>query len=276
MIRMIRHALCVFVVIAFWGGDALPASQAQQPVGSLVGISGSYTTTNPVYPLIGADAGVLLYDLAGKIQQDYAFVPTSEAQVLGQMNGSIASGTYQIDLPDTPQGTLLDFDGDAATPPAVQVFAAATYLNYLGDATLSRGERPLGLSVRLAPLSEDITGGYLIVWAAQADEWFPNGFGRDGALFTGDEPLTLLPAGWSVVSLESDPFRIIREDAPDDIPIVEATGALNDFSDLSYEDAWNRLFQRVTETYPFSAEKSLDWELIYNEVTPLVRASTSP
>src|SRR5690606_42088312 len=44
-------------------------------------IVGDYETTNPIYPMIGADVGVVLYDLAGEIWRDYAFVRSEERRV---------------------------------------------------------------------------------------------------------------------------------------------------------------------------------------------------
>lgn len=248
------------------------------PAGAQLGsqprvLTGSYVTTNPIYPTIGAETGVLLYDLSGFIHEDYMFVSPPDTQVLGTLQGDIASGQYAIDLPDMPGGTLLDFDGDDTTPPAVQVYATATYIDFLGDIYVNRGESPLDLSIRVEPMSYAIIGGHVVVWAANQGEWFPNGLGRDGALFTGDESLMMLPAGWSVIDLDSDPFTIIRNETVD-IPLIESMGALNDYSSLSYQDAWEKLFARTRETYPFSEEKGLDWDAIYDEVTPYIEAAT--
>ncbi len=236
-------------------------------------ITGTYATTNPIYPQIGAEYGIVLFDLYGQIAEDYAFISPPVAQTLGIAQGDITSGTYQIELPETPQGTLMDFDGDLSTPPGIQVFTAATYINFIGDDYINRGETVLDESVHLEPLSYAIIGGHVVVWAVQDGEQFPSDLGPDGAAFTGDESLMSLPAGWSVIALDTQPFSIIRQETVE-FPIIESLGALNDYSFMSYEDAWNRLFQRTKETYPFSAEKQLDWDAIYKTVTPLVQAAT--
>jgi C-terminal processing protease CtpA/Prc len=271
-IRRIMLALSVVMIV--FGAAAAPA-WATPPTARQSGphiITGSYKTTNPIYPLLGIDPGAILYDLTGEVTRNFDFRLPLDGQVLGTLNGDIVSGDYQIKLPDTPHGIAHDFDGDPATPPAVQVFAAATYLNFLGDSYIDRGESALDLSVRLAPMTFNITGGDVIVWAADAGEQFPASLGSDGAAFTGDDPLLTLPAGWSVVSLDTDPFTVIRDDTVT-VPIIESLGGLNDYSHMSFQDAWDTLFQRTRETYPFTSEKHLDWDAIYNDITPRVQAA---
>lgn len=273
---MKRMALVVVIVFVMGGAfhSAGAPSRAQEAAAGPRLISGSYTTTNPIYPTIGAQTGVLLYDLSGIVLGDFDFQPPDETQVLGTLDGDIVSGEYTLTLPEIPAGQPLDFDGDATTPPAVRIFAAATFIEFRGDERMNRGEMPLDMSARLEPLTFQIIGGHVIVWTPDEGEQFPAGFGADGVAFTADDPLLTLPAGWNVISLETDPFTLLREPAVT-FPIVESFGSLNDYSHMSYLDAWETLFRRTAETYPFSAEKALDWDAIYAEITPLVRRATN-
>jgi C-terminal processing protease CtpA/Prc len=148
------------------------------------------------------------------------------------------------------------------------------FIEFRGDEHMNRGETPLALSARLEPLTFDIIDGYVLVWSDNKGEQFPAGFGPDGAAFTADDPLMTLPGGWSVVSLESEPFTISRETHAD-LPIVESFGGLNDYSAMSYMDAWETLYQRTAATYPFTAEKKLDWEAIYQQITPAIQQASS-
>ncbi len=268
---VVMSALLGTLAIPVWAmspGENAPRRAASEPHT----ITGSYVTTNPIYPTLGAETGVALYDLTGQVLMDFDFQSPPDAQVLGTLNGDIVSGEYTLTLPDTPRGTLLDFDGDATSPPAVQVFATVTYINYLGDQYIDRGEMPLDMSARLDPQTYEVIGGTVIAWSANDGELFPGGSGPDGAVFTSDDTLIPLPAGWSVIALDTTPFTVIRETTVD-VPIVESTGGLNDYSGMSYIDAWNTLFQRTQATYPFTVEKNMDWDAIYGEITPLVKAA---
>lgn len=271
---MRRLALAGIVVgMLVFAPAAIPSVAQETSLGPRL-ITGTYQTTNPIYPTIGAQTGVVLYDLSGQIQRDFDFQPAEDTQVLGTLQGDIARGQYTIALPPVPNGQCLDFDGDPASPPAVQVFAPSVFIEFRGDEHMNRGETPLALSAQLEPLTFDIIGGHILVWSASKGELFPAGFGPDGAAFTADDPLMPLPAGWSVVSLASEPFTISRE-AHADLPIVESFGGLNDYSAMSYLDAWETLYQRTAVTYPFTAEKKLDWEAIYQQITPAIQQAGS-
>ncbi|MBN2303050.1 MAG: PDZ domain-containing protein [Anaerolineae bacterium] len=272
--RSIPAVIFLFVVLSLGVFPVWATSPAQQVGDQPRVITGSYQTTNPIYPTIGADTGIVLYDITGLVQDDYDFVPAIDSQILGRIDGTIVSGDYVIELPPTPDGGTLDFDGDSATPPAVQVFAPSTYINFLGDRYINRGETSLDMSARVDPMTFDVVGGYLVVWTANAGELFPSGAGQDGTPFTPDDPLMPLPAGWSVIALEDEPFTVLRNETVD-IPLFESFGGLHDYSALSYQDAWESLFQRTRETYPFTTEKNIDWDRIYNTITPIIQTAQS-
>ena len=43
---------------------------------------------------------------------------------------------------------------------------------------------------------------------------FPSGFGADNKLFTDDDPLVRLPAGYTVVNMDTTPFTFDRSRNP--------------------------------------------------------------
>ena len=47
-----------------------------------------------------------------------------------------------------------------------------------------------------AEFQDEIIGGKLLVWAPDWDQVFPSSFGEDGLLFTSDDPISAIPAGW--------------------------------------------------------------------------------
>jgi C-terminal processing protease CtpA/Prc len=274
-----RRLLVGIGLVVLAGAVALPPVAATPPAQAFPGsgvqtLSGSYETTNPIYPMLAARTGVVLYDLAGAVRADFDFQAPESSQVLGTLYGDITSGTYTLTLPQTPHGELLDFDGDPASPAGVQVFATTTYIDFRGDSYVNRGESPLNYSIVLEPMTFYVIGGSAIVWAARDGEMFPAGMGPDGAAFTADDPLMALSAGWSVVSLDTDPFSVQRE-SDVAVTIVESIGGLADYSSLSYLDAWNALYQRARDTYPFTDLKQLDWDALYNQITPAVKAASN-
>lgn len=278
MLRIPRRPLLAALIVVLLAAplipltvtaDAAPPGQGSGPaVTPPQTITGSYAVTNPLFATIGADPGIILFDLAGLIADDYDFEPALASQVLGEIDGDIMTGSYSLELPAAPQGEPQDFDGDAATPP-VQVFAPATYINLLGDVYIGEGEGPFNLSIAFDPLSREVVGGYMVVWAAGEGAVFPAGFGADGNLFTADDPLQALPTGWSVIALDDDPFGVIRQPEVT-VPVTEQR-ELKDYSELSYDEAWNRLFDRVKVTYPFAEQKRINWDSLYNFIDPMVQ-----
>jgi C-terminal processing protease CtpA/Prc len=253
------------------------AAHAQTPAQAKSGtrvLTGSYASTNPIYAITNAQMSIALYDITGLVLRDYDYEPGPETQVLGTLEGDVSSGTYTLTLPDTPHGAALDFDGDPTSPPDVQIFAPANFIEHLGDEYINRGEGPQQFAIRVEPLSYNIIGGYVVVWTAQDGAAFPAGVGVDGVAFTADDPLLELPAGWSVVALDGAEFTLIRDDTVE-MPLVESFGNLHDYGDMSFSDAWEALFARTRETYPFTADKDIDWDAIHDEITPLVAQAES-
>jgi hypothetical protein len=101
----------------------------------------------------------------------------------------------------------------------------------------------------------------------------PSSFGDDGLLFTDDDPHMAVPAGYSIVDLDKDPFQVSREQVSD-VELYEPTDvAIKDYSDLSYTDAFQKLFDVISVEYAFNdiAGKAPDWQVLYDKVMPLVQ-----
>jgi hypothetical protein len=117
-----------------------------------------------------------------------------------------------------------------------------------------------------------VTGGKLVVWAADADQSFPTDFGADGKLFTNDDPVAALPVGYSVVDLDQSPFDFSQETEPQ-ITLYEPTEtALKDYSSLSYLEAYDSMYEFVSVHYAFNGiqGKQPDWEALNAEIRPRV------
>ena len=107
-----------------------------------------------------------------------------------------------------------------------QVYAVAYWTNTWGDTYLEqRDQGGGGWSTAYAStvVSTDpdtlyeVTGGKLLVFAPDDEQGFP-GFGADGKLFTDDDPVAPIPAGWSVIDLDQEPVRRSTGRRPDGRP----------------------------------------------------------
>jgi C-terminal processing protease CtpA/Prc len=155
--------------------------------------------------------------------------------------------------------------------------------NLTGDVFSAEDDRSLGWPAYLASIKTDtenqdeITGGKLVVWAADTSQSFPSGFGPDGLLFTADDPMMALPAGYAIIDLDQKPFAILR-DQVNNITLYEpADVAIKDFSDQSYSEALDSMCEIVRKEYAFNGVegKQPDWDALYDQVAPAVAKAQS-
>jgi len=221
---------------------------------------------------------VLLEDQAGFVRRDREFQFTLNSQVIGPVViHPDEKLTYSLSLPAVPQGTFVDVDNDSQVDTGVQVFAVAYWSNTWGDSFLERRDGT-GWSTAYAStiadpnLDGEIQGGTLIIWAPDDQQEFPTSFGEDGLLFTQDDPVVPVPAGSSLVDLDQTPFRFYKESEPR-LTLNEGVLATNDYSKDTYKDAFQKMFDKVSREYPFTEEKSIDWQALYQEYIPQVEAA---
>lgn len=238
-------------------------------------IFGNIPYTSPFFVNTLGEAFVMLEDQAGFVQRNREF----QFPVAGQALGPITihpddSLTYELALPAVPQGTFVDVDNDGETDTGVQVFAIANWSNIWGDPFLEPrdgyGWSGAYSSTVVDPnLDDEIQGGTLVIWAPDDQQSFPAGFGPDGLLFTEDDPSVSIGPGYSVVNLDSEPFIISKEARPQ-IDLVEGALEVSDFSDLSYADAFKAFFDKASREYPFTADKRIDWQALFDEFKPRI------
>lgn len=248
-----------------------PLAEIANDEGGPTVVTGEVAYTNPFFTTGVAEPIVILEDQGGFVVRDRGFVFPPESQVLGQITSDFFSSpfSYSLTLPQEPQGTQRDVDQDNQSEPGVMVFAIAYWTNTWGDPYLERRDQGGGgwsSAYASTRVSDDqasyleITGGRLLVYAPQGGEGFPNGFGADGKLFTDDDPIVGLPAGWTLVDLDPDPFEFDRSRRPT-VDLLEPEGsALDDFSELSYTEAFDALLNKFRTEYAFTEYKQLDWD----------------
>ncbi len=253
----------------------IPVKPGLQNPNEPVFISGSIPYTSPFFLDSISEPFVLLEDQAGFLSRDKEFTFSLAGQTIGPVEiHQDLSLSYFLTLPTIPQGTLVDVDNDDETDTGVQVFAIAYWSNTWGGPFLEerdgKGWSNAYTSTITDPDQDDeIIGGVLIVWAPDEQQGFPTGFGADGKLFTEDDPTELIPAGYNLVNLDEAPFFIYKDSRPV-LDLNEGVIALNDYSDMNYSDAFEALFNKVSQEYPFSKEKSIDWQALYDEYAPQV------
>lgn len=244
-------------------------------------LTGSFAYSNEFYPEDYAEEhAVGLFDMTGFVMRDTEYVVPVESQVLGycDVDEEANEATYTLQLPSMPQAPLNDVDNNGETNPGVQIFAVEYAPNWTGGPFYADDDEYWGWSSYLASVltdsenDQEVIGGVLVIWAPDAEQSFPSGFGEDGLLFTEDDPIMAVPAGYSVINLDSEPFSIIREPQPV-IPLLEPDdAAIKDFSDLSYTEAFDAMFEIVSKEYAFNGieGKQPDWDALYDEIQPRI------
>jgi C-terminal processing protease CtpA/Prc len=241
-------------------------------------IRGTIPFTSPFFINSIAEPFVLLEDEAGFVARDRDFEFPLSGQVIGPVDlVDDSTLSYTLPLPSVPAGTMLDVDNDGEEDRGVMIFAVAYWSNTWGDPFLEArdgtGWSNAYTSAMTDPNREDeIMGGILVIWAPDDEQAFPSGFGPDELLFTDDDPTATVPAGYSLVDLNQDPFQVYKEAQPD-ITLFEGEIAVNDFSSLDYAAAFDALFEKSSREYPFTEEKNIDWNALYVEFSQRVAAA---
>jgi len=254
--------------------------------GGIEQVVGTIPVSNPSIRIFIDTPLVVFEDQAGFVDRDltYAFPP--ESQTLGYFasdwyDAEDTTVEYGLTLPIEPQGGLRDVDHDGTDETGVQVFAVALWGNRYGDLTIDRydiggyggwsGSDATTVTSENPETLGEYTGGKIIVWSPDAEQGFPSGFGDDGLLFTEDDPIVIIPAGYTMVDMDTDPFtfdrsRVVTMDtyeSEDTIP--------DDFSDLSYTDAFEALLEIGRNEYAYTDLKNVDWDALEAEFLPRIQ-----
>lgn len=247
-------------------------------------ISGSLSYTNFFFTEAVAQPVIILEDQGGFVTRDRKFLIPVESQVIGEITSDFYTSpfTYNISLPAEPNGTLHDVDHDNIDETGVMIFAVAYWTNTWGDPFLERRDQGGGGwsgAYASTKVSDDpnsyleVYGGKYLVYAQDGQQQFPSGFGADRKLFTDDDPVMDLAAGWSVIDMDQSPFGVDRSENPT-IELIEPEGAaLVDFSGLSYTKAFDGMAEKFKNEYAFTDLKKIDWDAKAAEFRPRFEAA---
>ncbi|MFZ5878434.1 MAG: S41 family peptidase [Chloroflexota bacterium] len=253
-----------------------PVASSDEPVQ----VTGNFSVSNDFVFTYYVEHAVALLDMHGFVIRDEEWELLADSQVLGRMSydAESQSGTFDLSLPALPRGEFNDVDNDGNEDAGVQVFAVAYSPNLYGGPFSEGDDRSRGWPSYLASVRTDsenqdeVIGGKLVVWSPDAEQQFPTGFGKDGLLFTQDDPVKPIPAGYSVVDLDRAPFVVSRDSRPELTLYEPADAALKDFSSQSYTEAFDNMFEIVRKEYAFNGVegKQPDWDILYAELQPRV------
>lgn len=277
MKRLLVFFLLFTLLPTAWAQDDTPA-EIQDDEGGVAVIRGQYAYSDPSLPDYGIQPVVFMGDISnifveGGFDFSTEYLDVNSTQVLAQNLSDIREGPleYELLLPIDPDGKLHDVDNDSEEDAGISVYALAFTFNGIGDPFIDEREFIYFSSLTLSQDFEtqyQVTGGRLIVYAPEADQGFPSGFGEDGKIFTEDDPIVSLPAGYTVVDLDTDPFTFIGSHEAE-VNIVESEGAeFTDFSEMSYTDAFDAMMEMMRKEYAFTELKGVDWDALIAEYRP--------
>jgi len=259
--------------------EPAPAAQIINDEGGPVIITGELAYSNAFFTSGVDEPLIILEDQAGFVDRNEDYIFPLESQVLGQITTDFYSSpfSYSLSLPKVPGGGLRDVDNDGNEDSGVMVFAIAHWNNLFGDRFLE--ERDLhggGWSTSYASTrasaevetKREIIGGKFIIYAPDEHQGFPSGFGADSLLFTEDDPIVIVPQGYSVVDMDEEPFVFDRA-AGQIIDLYEPErAAINDFSDLGYADAFEAMVELFRVEYAYTDLYELDWDELFETYSP--------
>jgi C-terminal processing protease CtpA/Prc len=251
---------------------AVPATEAEEP--GVHTITGELTITSPFIGRSFSEPFMMLTDLTAFVERDLTMPLPSPVQTTANLEGDFREeATFTLPLPIKPLGNPIDLPGNTA---GVQIYTVDFQVNIAGDPFIGPLELtgwPTAItSVRVEMGTNEIIGGQLVTWSPDDSQQFPTGLGPDGKLLTADDPMGPIPAGWTVIDLDSEPFARIR-DAEVAVPIIEGEVAMKDLTDLGYVAAFDALVDELRLRYPFTEYKGIDWDSLSAKHRPAIEAA---
>ena len=219
---------------------------------------------------------VVLVDNSLYVDRDFISPIPSENQVLGTVTSDVfvSPFTYELSLPVTPRGESRDVDNNGAEDAGVVIMSVVGFTNFRGtpywdtDYEYSTGFTSTQGSTDFE-FRNDVIGGKLLIWSPDDAQGFPSGFGEDGFLFSEDDPIMMVPAGYSVVDLDAEPFTLDRSNIAT-VNLLEQEQSLQpaDYTAMSYTEAFDALIEQMRAEYAFTELKGIDWDALYEEFAP--------
>lgn len=253
-----------------------PANQPYQ-------ITGTFTYTNDIITTYYVENAVALVDMYGFVKRDQNWTIPVSSQTLGflSIDPKTKTGKYTLQLPARPTGQMVNVSNDGQQDAGVQIFAVSYWPNLAGG-PYSEGDDPtqgwpnyLASVITDSDNMDEVIGGNLVVWSPDANQKFPTGFGPDKKLFTADDPVGPIPAGYSIVNLDKEPFTVTQVSTPSLTLYEPKEAAIKDYSKETYTKAFDDMFQLLKQDYAFNGiqGKQPSWDQLYAQIQPRVAAA---
>jgi len=259
---MLKRFTVVLTLVLLIAGVA-PAAQAQQAVSQTV--NGAFSIAYSGYESLPLLVG--LTDASGLFGRDPVYLAPKDQQMLGTYKGDASNGSYTVGLPDKPTGRGFDVTSGGTTQNTdLLIFDIRLMSDAPGRGYMSTNEDAIASSLKIN-VDFSVDGGSLLVWTANDKQQFPTDAGADGKLFTADDPRMTLPAGWSQIALDKQPFSAQPVAAAINL-ITTGTGDVIDYRSLSCADLIPTFLDRVQKNYPFTELHKVDWAALRAKLIP--------
>lgn len=244
-------------------------SHAENAQGT-IRITGEVAYTSPYFYFDNPDPYLTLYNIApfyaDEVPDSYEWIRM--AQQLGMITTDPYTSpfAYQLLLPAQPFGPFVDLDRDDVDDAGVGIYTVNLVSNISGDPFLDFAYGDSLSSISSVQWGYDrengdtLESGKLVIYAPDAQQMFPSGFGRDNVLFSEDDPLIPLAEGYTIVEIGDEPFEFVRAETAQVDLIEPESSARIDFTDLGYVEAFDKMFALMESEYAYTDYYDIDWK----------------
>lgn len=274
---IVNYSAAILFIITLICGCALP-SQGQTATAPTI-VTGQMAYQNYlIAKYFQNNATIELLCVSRQLRsQPTSFVPKS-GQILGRLVSPLSPSPlkFEIPLPIRPTGDSIDLDTNGKRDAGVQVYAAMIATNLIGDSYLEQLEQNSGYaSILTRPNTGAIKQGTLLLYAPDDRQKAPTGPGIDGQLFTDDDPVAPVPAGYSLMQIAPDGrVRYERNEFRMDLLEPESVES-PDFSKQGILESYNSLIDLLQERYAYTDLRNIRWKEMREKYLPRAKAANA-
>jgi len=244
--------------------------------GGAVTVTGDWNYTNYNVTSLFEEPVVALLNVSRRIEGNFHEFTLRTEQILGVLTSPISPppATYHVRLPIVLTGASVDIDNNGEKDAGIQIYELALSTNFSGDSYLEQLEQLLYSSSLSDPHTGKIREGTFLIYAPDAEQGFSSSAGADGQFFTTDDPVVILPAGYTLATLTSNGEVSFDRSREVQMDILEsAANASPDFSDQGILESYHSLMDMLKVRYSYTELRQLDWDKIQQTYLQRVQAA---